>query len=123
MEIVNIWNLCFSETIVFLIMNYIVLGIVSEFDAQFLTTYRMTPSRNLVGLVIPILRFRKDKIILNKDTQSNISTQIESAEKLGNMHKKPSAKKVTMQEVIIKSLSLRYQQERLETLASEPINV
>jgi hypothetical protein len=35
-------------------MNYIVLGIVSEFDAQFLTTYRMTPSRNLVGLVIPI---------------------------------------------------------------------
>ena len=90
-------------------MNYIVLGIVSEFDTQFLTTYRMTPFRNLVGLVIPILRFRKDKIILNKDTQSTISTQIESAEKQGHMTKKPSTKKVTMQEAIVKSLSLRYQ--------------
>jgi hypothetical protein len=39
-EAINIWNLVQLSTILDLIMNYIALGVISEFDDVFLEPYK-----------------------------------------------------------------------------------
>jgi hypothetical protein len=45
-----------------------------------------------VGLVIPIKRFRKEKIILNKDSHETITQEIENADKLTKLAPKAPRK-------------------------------
>lgn len=54
MEIVNIWNLVALDTILDLIMNFISLAVVSQFDDYFLEPFKQNAMSCFIGLKIPI---------------------------------------------------------------------
>ena len=55
------------DDILSIVMNYIVLGCIADFDVKFLNIYSKTELNCFMGLEININTFRKPKIIVNND--------------------------------------------------------
>ena len=76
-EIVNIWNLVALDTILDLIMNFVSLAVVSQFDDFFLEPFKQNAMSCFIGLKIPIKNFRKPKVILSEEEIKQIEDEID----------------------------------------------
>ena len=59
--------LCFN-TVLDIISNFIKLKILASFDDFFVEPFKNSSMRCFIGVKVEINRFRKDKIIITKDT-------------------------------------------------------
>ena len=66
-EIVNIWNLMGLTEISDLIMDFVALEIVAQFDDFFCSTYCQTQIEPMIGIELELKRFRKDKILITAE--------------------------------------------------------
>ena len=65
-EIVNIVNLCQLNDLLEIIINYIALGFVNEFSSNFVEPFRSSEMASLIGVTIPIEKFRDAKVIVSE---------------------------------------------------------
>jgi hypothetical protein len=75
-EIVNIWNLTYIGEIMDLVINYVALGCIAEFDENFLTMYKSQSFIKFIDNsndsdVFKRENFIKPKIVLNYITDEN----------------------------------------------------
>lgn len=66
-EIANIWNLAQLDDILDLILNYIALSVISQFDSQFLEPFKMSEMQSFIGLVVPMTKFRTNKAVVSSE--------------------------------------------------------
>lgn len=76
-EIVNIWNLAQLDDILDLILNYIALSVISQFDGQFLEPFRMSDMASFVGIVLPITKFRASKVVVPAEVVQKINESLD----------------------------------------------
>ena len=67
-EFINIWNLFCQANVLDIIMNYIALGVISEFDDNFLMPFSHSQFSVFFGLQVRIPKFRKFKIYFDERT-------------------------------------------------------
>ena len=75
-EILNRWNLMQYSDVLSVLLNYIALGCLAEFDDSFLAIYDDTNMKCFVEMEFPIEEFKKKKLIVERDLILDIEVKM-----------------------------------------------